>query len=123
MAYLTIARISGDPDQLLDGYRSTSAAMDRVGRDHGLILHAGARTSDGLLIVNLWPSQDGSEAAAADPRRHAALRHVGVGPQQQRKEHYEVERYVVLASADGSAASVDSARSANRAARSRSATS
>ena len=24
MAYLTIARISGDPDRLLDGYRGTS---------------------------------------------------------------------------------------------------
>jgi hypothetical protein len=42
--------------------------MDDVGRDHGLILHAGARTVDGMLIVDLWPSMAGSEPAAADPR-------------------------------------------------------
>ncbi len=96
MAYLTLARIDGDPDRLLDDYRRTSHLMDRVGRDHGLILHAGGRTSDGLLIVNLWPSRDGSESAAADPRRLAALQHVGLTPQQQRKEHHELERYVVF---------------------------
>jgi hypothetical protein len=96
MAYLTIARISGDPDRLLDGYRATSPLMDRVGHDHGLILHAGARTSAGILIVNLWPSKDGSESAAADPRRLEALQQVGLTPQQQSKEHHHVERYVVL---------------------------
>jgi hypothetical protein len=96
-AYLTIARIGGHPDRLLDGYRGTAAVMDGVGRDHGLILHAAAATGDGLLIVNLWPSKDGSEAAAADPRRHAALKQVGVSPAHQRKEHHELERYVVFA--------------------------
>jgi hypothetical protein len=96
MAYLTIARIAGDPDRLLDGYRHTSSLMDQVGHDHGLIVHAGARTDGGLLIVNLWPTKDGSESAAADPRRAAALHRVGLRPDQQRKEHYEVERYVVF---------------------------
>jgi hypothetical protein len=97
MAYLTIARITGDPDRLLDAYRGASAVMDDVGRDHGLILHAGARTGDGLLIVNLWPSRDGSEAAAADPRRLAEMERAGVLPRQQRKEHHDVERYVLFA--------------------------
>lgn len=96
MAYLTIARISGDPNRLLDGYRATSSLMDQVGHDHGLILHAGARTGDGILIVNLWPSEDGSESAAADPRRLEALQRVGLTPQQQRKEHHHLERYVLL---------------------------
>jgi hypothetical protein len=96
MAYLTLARIGGDPDQLLEHYRGTSALMDGVGHDHGLIVHAGARTSDGLLIVNLWPSQEGSEAAAADPRRLAALQSAGLSPRRQRKEHHDVERYVVF---------------------------
>jgi hypothetical protein len=99
MAYLTIARLDGDPHRLLADYRRTSELMDGVGRDHGLILHAGARTDDGLLIVNLWPSRDGSESAAADPRRSAALLRVGLRPDQQRKEHYEVERYVVFRAA------------------------
>lgn len=96
VAYLTIARINGDPDRLLDSYRRASEVMDQVGHDHGLILHTGAQTRDGLLIVNLWPSQDGSRAAAADPRRLAALQREAVGPGQQHQEHHEVERYVLL---------------------------
>ncbi len=47
-AYLTIARIGGDPAQLLDGYLSSNETMDGVGRDHGLILHAAAPTDDAL---------------------------------------------------------------------------
>jgi hypothetical protein len=96
LAYLTIARISGDPAHLLDGYRRTCELMDQVGRDHGLILHAGARTREGLLIVNLWPSKDGSDAAAADPRRLSVLQQEAVSPDQQHKEHHEIERYVLL---------------------------
>jgi hypothetical protein len=36
MAYLTITRICGDPDELLAGYRKSSVTMTAVGRDHGL---------------------------------------------------------------------------------------
>jgi hypothetical protein len=99
MPYLTIARIGGDPDRLLDAYRRTSGLMDRVGADHGLILHAAAGTPEGLLIVNLWPAQDGSDAAAADPRRLAALERAAVSDAQQTKEHHELERYVLMPSA------------------------
>ena len=97
MALLTIARISGDPGRLLDGYRRSSALMDGVGHDHGLILHAAARTAEGLLIMNLWPSEDGSEAAAADPRRLAALRREDVRPDQVHRERHALERYVMFA--------------------------
>jgi hypothetical protein len=68
-AYLTIARFSGDADKLLAEYQKTSETMSTVGRDHGMILHAAAKTAIGFLILNLWPSKDRSEAAANDPRR------------------------------------------------------
>src|SRR5262245_9205229 len=83
VAYLTIARISGERRRLLDSYRRTSELMDQVGRDHGLVLHASAQTPNGMLIVNLWPFQHGSEAAANDPRRLAALHQEAVRPNQQ----------------------------------------
>jgi hypothetical protein len=85
VAYLTITRILGDLDRLLDGYRRTSSIMDGVGRDHGLLLHAGAKTAEGLLMVNLWPSKEGSEAAAADPRRLAVIAQEALRPEQVRK--------------------------------------
>ena len=94
--YLSIAHFSGDGDQLLGEYRASSDLMSEVGRDHGLTLHAAGKTGDGLLIVNLWPSKEGSEAAARDPRRLEALERASVGPDQIRREHYELEHVVVF---------------------------
>ena len=95
-AYLTIARFSGDGERLLAQYRESSHAMSGVGRDHGLILHAGARTDSGFLVVNLWPSKDGSEAAARDPRRLDVLARSEISPDSIRREHYDVAEYVVF---------------------------
>jgi len=96
MAYLTITRISGEPDELLDGYRRSAEVMPAVGRDHGLILHAAAKTDEGLLIVNLWPSREGSEAAASDPRRRGEVERQGLDPSRFSREHHELEAYDVL---------------------------
>jgi hypothetical protein len=96
MAYLTIARISGDGADLLDGYRRFSGVMSEVGRDHGLIVHAAAKTQEGLLMVNLWPSSAGSEAAARDPRRLDVIRQAGLAPTQFHREHHEVVDYVLF---------------------------
>ncbi len=96
MAYLTLTRISGDPDALLADYERTEPTMTEVGRDHGLLAHVAARTDDGLLVVNLWPSVAGSEAAAADPRRAAVVAGHGLTPDRFRREHHEVARHVIL---------------------------
>jgi mannose-6-phosphate isomerase-like protein (cupin superfamily) len=94
-AYLTLARFSGDADRLLDDYRKYSDVMSGVGRDHGLILHAGAKADDGFLVVNLWPSKDGSEAAARDPRRLDVLDRAEIKPEQIRREHLDVADFIV----------------------------
>lgn len=93
MAYLTITRIAGDPDRLIEGYREASDVMSGVGRDHGLILHTAAKSEEGLVVVNLWPSKEGSEAAARDPRRLNTMQRNGLTPDQIRPEHFEVESY------------------------------
>ena len=94
--YLTITRIAGDPDELADGYRRSSEVMSGVGRDHGLIVHAAAKSEDGLLIVNLWPSRDESEAAARDPRRLGVIERVGIAGDQIRPVHHRTLNYVVF---------------------------
>jgi mannose-6-phosphate isomerase-like protein (cupin superfamily) len=95
-AYLTIARFSGDGDQLLDDHRKYSDVMSGVGRDHGLILHAGAKTDGGFLVINLWPSKESSEAAARDPRRLGVLERAEISPDQIRREHHEEAQFVVF---------------------------
>lgn len=95
-AYLTIARFSGDGEQLLDEYRQYSDVMSGVGRAHGLILHAGAQTDSGFLVVNLWPSKECSDAAARDPRRLDVLERAEISLDQIRREHHQIEHFVVF---------------------------
>ena len=70
--------------------------MSAVGRDHGLILHAGAKTAAGFMILNLWPSKDCSEAAANDPRRLGVLERADIDPNQIHREHHDVAHFVVF---------------------------
>jgi hypothetical protein len=96
MAYLTIARVSGEPSLLVDAYHQTADQMTEVGRDHGLIAHAAGPADDGLVIVNLWPSRDHSEAAAGDSRRRQVVPDHGLGPERFSREHLEIANYVLL---------------------------
>jgi hypothetical protein len=100
-AYLTITRFPGDPNRLLEKYRKFSELMSAVGRDHGLIMHAGAKTDSGFLVVNLWPSKDGSEAAARDPRRLGVIEAAAISPDQLRREHHDVANFVLLGTGGG----------------------
>jgi mannose-6-phosphate isomerase-like protein (cupin superfamily) len=95
--YLTFARFEGDGDRQLEEYRKHAGTMTGVGRDHGLILHGAARTDSGLLVINVWPSKAGSEAAARDPRRQAVLQESGIQPGEIRREHHELEELLVRA--------------------------
>lgn len=65
MAYLTTFRIDGDPDELL---KFKQEVMDPkvapAARENGAIEHIVVKTDDGLLIVNLWETLEGSEKTA-----------------------------------------------------------
>lgn len=92
--YMTITRFCGEPERLLREYRRSARVMDRVGREHGLMLHAGARDEQGLVVVNLWPSHDESEAAARDPRRLAELDRVRDAIDRLEREHYQLDHFL-----------------------------
>jgi hypothetical protein len=93
--YLTITRFSGDASELAGEYARSSAAMAAVGRDHGLIAHVGARAETGFMVVNLWPSKDGSESAARDRRRLAVLERSKLTPDRIERDHFEVVDYLI----------------------------
>jgi hypothetical protein len=60
------------------------------------IPHVGAKTESGFLIVNRWPSGEASEATGRDPRRLGVLERAEISPHQIRREHYEVEHFVIF---------------------------
>jgi hypothetical protein len=91
--YLTVMKISGDPDDLASRYELTAETFEEVGRDHDLILHAAAKADGGLLVVNLWPSRDQSEAAARDQRRIDAVAGHQLDPSQIGREHFPVTNW------------------------------
>jgi hypothetical protein len=93
--YLTVMKIEGDPDELAARYGESSETMAHVGQDHDLILHTAARTEDGLMVVNLWPSKEESEAASRDQRRIAEVARHGLDERQISSAHYEVENWQV----------------------------
>lgn len=70
--------------------------MDSVGLAHRIVLNAAARTPDGMVIVNLWPTRERSEAASRDSRRAEAMAALALDPSQIAPEHYDLERYRVF---------------------------
>lgn len=61
MAYLTIHRMDGDPDELL---RRKQERFDPVVREHagtyGALFSLTARTEQGLIVVNVWEGPEGA---------------------------------------------------------------
>jgi hypothetical protein len=90
---MTVMKISGDPEDLAARYEQTAETFEEVGRDHRLILHAAAKADDGLLVVNLWPSREESEAAARDQRRVDAVAGHQLDPSQVGRTHYPVTNW------------------------------
>src|SRR5688572_8822849 len=65
---VTLMQAKGDPDHLLEQKRThIDPVMERKAPEYGLISHVTARTPDGLLVINLWESEEGSEQAFQDP--------------------------------------------------------
>jgi len=93
---LTIMRLKGNPDELL---QTKQEKLDPIARDkareYGAISQAVAKTSDGLMMVNLWESEQGSDSMRADPEIDGAIRDsmmaVAEGPPEV--EHYELVQY------------------------------
>lgn len=97
MRRLTIMRATGDPDKLLAAKREhIDPVMTRRAPEYGHISHVAARTPEGMIVVNLWESEEGSERAAQDPEVQAArdaMSQSGAAMGPPEVEHYEVEDY------------------------------
>jgi hypothetical protein len=74
MPYLSILRIKGDADELLAAKQEImDPVMERVAPEFGSIAHAAAKTEDGILVVNVWETREGSEEVRNNPEAGAAI--------------------------------------------------
>ena len=97
MRRLTIMSATGDPDDLLAAKREhIDPVMNRRAVEFGNIFHVAARTPDGMIVINLWESEEGSEQAAQDPEIQSArdaMAQSGAATSPPDVQHYEVEDY------------------------------
>jgi hypothetical protein len=78
MPVVSIMRVSGDPDALAAGIRDhITPVAEKLAEKHGGLLNVVARTDDGLLLINLWQTDEGRHAMAEEPEIQAALSAAG----------------------------------------------
>lgn len=92
MAVLTMFKIKGDPDQLLPFMQEKiDTIVEPVARENGAIEHIKCRADDGVLIVNLWETLEGSEKTAQEVGpKIQELGGEGDGPEQSDWQSFEI---------------------------------
>ena len=81
MAVLSMMSIQGDADELVARMRETiEPVAARKAPEYGGISSTVVRTDDGIMIVNLWETEEGRHRMADDPEVQEALRQAGMPP-------------------------------------------
>ncbi len=94
MAYVTLMRFDGDPDDLLERkQRHVDPVTARVAPAAGGLAHITAKTAEGLLLINVLADAEGAERVGLHPDVEQALRESGMP--KPTSERYEVARFVV----------------------------
>jgi len=95
MAVVSMMRISGDPDELA---AKIAEHVEPVGRrlapQHGGLGNIVAKTSDGIIAINLWRDEEGRHAMAQEPEIQEAVRAAGLP--EPHFEGFEVAHYRIL---------------------------
>jgi hypothetical protein len=94
MAVVSMMKMSGDSDELA---AKLAEHVRPVGKElapkHGGLGTIVARTDDGIMVINLWETEEGRHAMAEEPKVQDALRAGGFP--QPAFEGYEVLEMVI----------------------------
>jgi hypothetical protein len=95
MAVVSMMRITGDSDELAAKYQEHLADVGRrLAPQHGGLGTILARTSDGVLAINLWKDEQGRHDMAQEPEIQQAIMNAGFPAPAF--EGYEVISYTFL---------------------------
>ncbi len=78
MAVLSMMSIQGDADELVAKLQEKVAPVStRKAPSYGGISSTVVRTDDGIMIVNMWETEEGRQKMAEDPEVRQALQEAG----------------------------------------------
>jgi hypothetical protein len=98
MAVVSMMKMSGEADDLAAKLKEHVEPVGReLGPQHGGLGTIVARTGDGIMVINLWETEEGRHAMAAEPRIQEAVQAAGVPPPAF--EGYEVIEMTILPAA------------------------
>jgi len=80
MAVVSIMKMQGDPDELSDTLGRMTQLAEEKAKQYGGIATIMARTDDGLMIINLWETEEGRHRMADDPDMRASMQTQGFTP-------------------------------------------
>ena len=95
MAVVSMMRMNGNPDELAAKIEEHVRPVGRrLAPTHGALANIVAKTSDGIIAINLWETEEGRHAMAEEPEIQEAVRAAGLP--QPHFEGFEVVHYTVL---------------------------
>jgi hypothetical protein len=95
MAVVSMMKFSGDPDELAAKLREHVRPIGReLAPKHGGLGNILVRTDDGIMVINLWETEEGRHAMAEEPQVREALQGAGFPPPAF--EGYEVLEMTIL---------------------------
>ena len=79
MPVLSMMRMEGDADALAAKIsEQVSPVAERLAPKHGGLLNIVAKTDGGILVINLWESEEGRHAMAEEPEIQQAVQAAGL---------------------------------------------
>ena len=91
MAVLTTFKVKGDPDQLIAfGRENLDPIVEPIARENGRLERIVCRTDDGVLLVSVWETLEGSERTAEQVRPKIEELAGADGPQQSDWQAFEI---------------------------------
>ena len=77
---VSIMEFPGDPEQLREQMKGIEEVASRKAAEYGGISSTVVKTDDGIMIINMWDSEDGRHRMGDDPEIRQVLEGAGLPP-------------------------------------------
>jgi hypothetical protein len=77
---VSIMEFQGDPEELKSKMSGIDEVASRKAPEYGGVSSTVVRTDDGIMVINMWDSEDGRHRMGDDPEVQKALRDAGLPP-------------------------------------------